>query len=149
MRVGERVDLGRGFWRINRLFAGAMIDGIRGQNIPFNSKSIDRTEGLCRIVSHKSTDVRLPSYLRSESVYRIGMRFVRKLADYQGEIRMDHRKRATYHLHWAVENPQCQRVLEWFVPEEGVTAQQETELERVVEEGAALGVEVLVLRVSA
>ena len=76
------------------------------------------------------------------------MHFAWKLADYSGEVRMDHRKKATYHLHWAVERWECLRVLEWFVPEEGVLNHQEMELERVVNDGAEIGVAVMVFRVS-
>lgn len=147
MRIGQTIDLGSGFWRRNRLESGASIDGLRGQNIPFNSKVIDRTEGLERIVSHKSTDVRLPSYRKPGAVYRIGMRFVRALAAYQGEVRCDHRKKASYHLHWMVEDPKAERLLEWFVPETGVSEKQEDEMERVVTEGAMRGIKIAVLRV--
>lgn len=61
---------------------------------------------------------------------------------------MDHRKKATYHLHWAVERWECQRILEWFVPEEGVAEYQELELEQVIIDGAEIGVSVMVFRVS-
>lgn len=147
MKIGQPIDLGGGFWRRNRLESGASVDELRGQNIPFNSKVIDRTEALKRIVSHKSTDIRLTSYLRPGAVYRIGMRFVRVLAAYQGEVRCDHRKKVTFHLHRMVEAPKAERLLEWFVPETGVSEKQEDGMERVVTEGARRGIKVAVLRV--
>lgn len=145
--IGEKCDLGRGFWRKNRLASGKEIDSIRGQNIPSNSKTIDRTEGLNVMISHKSTDIRLKSYIRPRAVYRIGMRYVRQIASYNGEVRKDHKKKATYHLHWAVETEDSKRVLEWFLPLKGVANEQEVAIHKVVVEAGELGVDVHVFRV--
>ncbi len=141
------LNFGEGFWREDRKLSGKRIDVLRGQNIPPNSVSIDRTDGLANIVSHKSTDLRLKSYRSPKSVYRLGMRFVRQLASYQGEVRADHHKKATYHLHWMTENPNCRRTLEWFIPASGVADEQWLGLERVVADAAPMGVSVVLLKV--
>ena len=52
-------------------------------------------------------------------------------------------------LEWAVQRPDAPRILEWFVPKEGVGPEQELALGRVVEDGARLGVEVKLFRVAA
>jgi hypothetical protein len=74
------------------------------------------------------------------------MGFVRTLAAYAGEVRCDHKRKATYYLHWAVEG-HGPRMLEWFVPEDGVSPDQESALTRLVQEASALGVTVRVLRI--
>lgn len=146
--IGEICDLGRGFWKKNRLASGKEIDSLRGQNIPFNSKTIDRTEGLNVAIGHKSTDIRLKSYVLPSAVYRIGMRYVRQLALYTGEVRRDLKKKATYHLHWAVEAEGSKQILEWFIPLEGVANEQEVVIHKVVTEAVELGVDVRVFRVA-
>jgi len=145
--IGTECDFGRGFWARDRLATGKEIDNLRGQNIPSNSRTIDRTTVPTSIVSHKSTDIRRKSYRRLSKVYRTGMRFATELSQYEGEIRKDHRKKATYHLHWALEMSECKRVLEWFIPLTGVADDQMQAVERVVRDAAALGVEVNVYRV--
>ncbi len=140
-------DFGRGFWLRERKLSGKQIDFIRGQNIPHNAKSIDRTIGLSCVVSHKSTDLRLNSYRSPKTVYRIGMKFVRHLKDYQGEVRCDHKIKATYHLHWALEGCDTLRVLEWFIPAARVTSAQEASLIRVVKDASECGVSVKIVRV--
>ena len=109
--------------------------------------TIDRTVGLNIIVSHKSTDMRLKSYFRPSAIYRTGMRYVKVLASYQGEVRRDLKKKATYHLHWAIDGKQTKRILEWFIPLEGVHMEQELAVSRVVETAKDFGVEVHVYRV--
>lgn len=142
------LDFGEGFWRDDRRLSGKRIDSLRGQNIPHNSKTIDRTEGLDHIVSHKSTDLRLKSYRSPKTVYRVGMRFVRELVAYKGEVRSDHHIKATYHLHWMTENPECKRTLEWFIPASGVNAEQALSLERIVADAASAGVSVVLIKVN-
>lgn len=144
---GQKCGLGQGFWKKNRLVSGKEIDSIRGQNIPSNSKTIDRTKGINIIVSHKSTDVRLKSYIRPSAVFRVGMRYARQLATYKGETRRDLKKKATYFLTWPVEAKDCRRILEWFLPLDGVHPEQEQAIERVVNTACEIGVEVHVFRV--
>lgn len=140
------LDYGRGFWRGNRLQSGKRIDALRDQNIPHNARVIDRTVSFNTVVSHKSTDLRRPSYRSAACVYRAGMRFVRLLAAYDGEVRCDHKKRATYYLHWAIEHD-GPRILEWFIPAIDVTADQEAALARVIADAVSLGVTVQLLRI--
>ena len=142
------LDFGRGFWQECRRLTGKRIDTIRGQNIPHNSRCIDRTLVPNGIASHKSTDVRLKSYRSGNAVYRLGLRFVRELASYKGEVRCDHKKKATYHLRWAIEEAGVPRVLEWFVPDCGVSSAQELQFERVIHEAAQHGVTVRIYRVA-
>ena len=135
---GEDIlDYGRGFWQGNRLQSGKRIDSLRAQNIPHNARAIDRTIGLDTVVSHKSTDLRRAFYRSASRVYYVGMRFVGALATYTGEVRCDHKKKATYYLHWAIEG-HGPRILEWFIPEVGVTPDRETALTRVVTDAASL-----------
>lgn len=143
----ETVNFDKGFWAEDRMWSGKRIDALRGQNIPFNSRTIDRTLVPRGVVSHKSTDVRCKSYRSAESVYRLGMRFVRELLRYEGEVRQDRKRKATYHLAWAVAGCAPSRVLEWFVPAIGVSPQHKGCLDRVVREARTLGVEVRVFRV--
>lgn len=145
--VGEILDLGSDFWLRDRLKSGQEIDRLRGQNIPFNSRVIDRTDGISCVVSHKSTNLLCLSYQSPRAVYRLGMSFVRDLAAYQGEVRRNRKIKATYFLSWALQGPNPRRILEWFVPYSGVTGGQEEALELVVSEALALGVEVRVFRV--
>lgn len=143
----QEVDFGRGFWLQRRMTSGASIDRIMGQNIPCNSRVIDRTELPNSIVSHKSTDLRLASYRNLTRVYRLGMNFVKSLANYKGEVRMDHRKKATYHLHWAIERDDCKRILEWYIPADGLSNEQESIIEKIVTDAEILGVIVKIIRV--
>lgn len=145
---GTVINFGRGFWCECRRLTGKRIDVLRGQNIPHNSRCIDRTLVPKGIVSHKSTDLRLKTYRSPCSVYWRGMRFVAELAGYKGEIRCDHKKKATYHLHWAVEEADAPRVLEWFVPASGVAAEHELALNRVVADAKLRGVRVELFRVA-
>ena len=145
--VGEVISLGEGFWTQDRRKSGLHVDVLRGQNIPGNSKAIDRTLVPDGIVSHKSTDLRCKSYQSPRVIYRLGMAFARSVADYKGEVRRNHSLKATYFLEWAVQRPDAPRILEWFVPKEGVGPEQELALGRVVEDGARLGVEVKLFRV--
>ena len=138
--------MGPGFWKKNRLQSGKEIDAALDQNIPHNAKTIDRTVGQVGVVSHKSTDLRLKSYQSMARVYWIGMRFVKTLVAYEGEVRRDRQKQATYHLHWALEGNEVSRVLQWFVPDE-LTLQQEETLQRVIDDGKLLGVDVQILRI--
>lgn len=142
------LDFGSGFWREERLLSGKRIDVLRGQNIPHNSRSIDRTLVPNGIVSHKSTDLRLKSYRSPRAVYRLGMRFVREIQDYSGETRCDHKKKATYHLRWAIETSSAVRILEWFIPAKGVSEEQEFSLTQVVNDAKAAGVTVKIFRVN-
>ena len=146
--VGTALDFGRGFWRECRRLSGKRIDGLRGQNIPHNSRCIDRTLVPNGIVSHKSTDLRLKSYRSATAVYRRGMNFVNQLVAYKGEIRCDHKKKATYHLYWALEGAQASRVLEWFVPAAGVSDEQLAALKRVTRDAIVRGVRVDIYRVA-
>jgi hypothetical protein len=141
------VDFGRGFWRECRKLSGKRVDVLCGQNIPHNSRSIDRTLVPNGVVSHKSTDLRLKSYRSPRTVYRLGMRFVREVHDYSGEIRCDHKKKATYHLHWAIEAPDAARILEWFIPASGISNEQECSLKQVIDEAKTAGVVVKLFRV--
>lgn len=140
-------DFGEGFWKKNRLQSGKEIDQLRGQNIPHNSKIIDRTAELDCIVSHKSTDLRLKSYASLKMVYRLGMKFVRELSEYKGEVRQDHKIQATYHLTWAIESENCKRVLEWFIPDCELPDIQCSALDSVVNDGLACGVIVKLFKV--
>jgi hypothetical protein len=145
--LGTNIDLGLTFWDGERKLAGKRVDLLRGQNIPSNARTIDRTVGLFCVVSHKSTDLRCKSYKLPSKVYCLGTSFVRSIAGYKGEVRKDHKIKATYYLNWAVESLDSTRVLEWFVPLHGVTAEQEESLRRVVAYGVTHGVEVRVMRV--
>lgn len=146
---GESCDcvFGAGFWLTDRRLSGKRIDVLRGQNIPHNAKVIDRTVGANCVVSHKSTDLRLKSYRSPRAVYRLGMHFVRQLSDYRGEVRCDHRLKATFNLHWALEDPKVRRLLEWFVPQNGISAEHEDALAKVIEEAGKLGVSVVIIRI--
>ncbi|HJT66392.1 MAG TPA: hypothetical protein VJ749_08065 [Pyrinomonadaceae bacterium] len=144
----EPLDFGRGFWRECRRLTGKRIDVLRDQNIPHNSRCIDRTLVPNGVVSHKSTDLRRKSYRSAATVYRRGMNFVADLVAYEGEVRCDHKKKATYHLHWALEGAEPPRVLEWFVPALGVSEEQAAALKRVVQDSATLGVRVEIYRVA-
>ena len=139
---GEVINLGEGFWAQDRRKSGLQVDVLRGQNIPGNSKAIDRTLVPDGVVSHKSTDLRCKSYQSPRVIYRMGMAFVRSVADYKGEVRRNHSLKATYFLEWAVQRAEAPRILEWFVPLEGVTTEQGLALCQVVEDAARLGVEV-------
>lgn len=144
----EVVDFGEDFWKRDRRQSGKDIDVIRGQNIPTNARVIDRTLVPPGVVSHKSTDLRRKSYRRPGSIYRRGMQFVKKLANYTGETRQDHKKGATYYLHWALEGPESKRVLEWFVPLNGVSKDHENALGKVVQDAKEYGVVVRIFRVT-
>jgi hypothetical protein len=146
---GEAFDceFGAGFWLSDRRLSGKRIDVLRGQNIPHNAKVIDRTIGANCVVSHKSTDLRLKSYRSPRAVYRLGMHFVRQLCAYRGEVRCDHRLKATFNLHWGVEDPSARRFLEWFVPQTGISAEQEDALAQVIEEASKLDVRVVIIRI--
>lgn len=130
------LDFGKGFWKADRMISGKKVDQLRNQNIPSNSKTIDRTSGLACIISHKSTDIRRKSYENSRTVYRLGMKFIQQLSKYQGEIRRDHKIGATYHLHWATDHPDCKRILEWFIPFYSIPQNHISAIEKVVEEAA-------------
>lgn len=143
---GEVTSLGEGYWSRDRKRAGLLVDVLRGQNIPGNSKTIDRTLIPDGIVSHKSTDLRCKS---PRTVYRLGMAFARSIAQYQGEVRRNHTIKATYFLGWAVQRSEAPRILEWFVPLSGVGAEQELALRQVVDDSAVLGVKVRLFRVKA
>ena len=141
------LDFGAGFWSGDRRLSGKRIDVLRGQNIPGNSRVIDRTLVPRGVVSHKSTDVRCKSYRYPSSIYRIGMRFAQALAAYRGEIRQDHQRKATYNLQWAVEGHDVQRILEWFIPANDVSADHMRAVKRVVRDARDLGVKIQVLRI--
>lgn len=148
MKEFEQIlDLGEGFWKENRRYSGKKIDIVRGQNIPSNSKTIDRTLYPSGIVSHKSTDVRAKSYSNPKSLYWLGMRFVNKLLEYRGEIRRDHKIGATYYLMWAVEESRVPRILEWFVPLDGISDQHKKMLKLVQIDAQKVGVEVKIILV--
>lgn len=138
------LDFGEGFWKADRMRSGKKIDQLRNQNIPHNSKTIDKTAGLDCIISHKSTDLRRKSYLDSRTVYRLGMKYIQQLANYQGEIRRDHKIGATYHLHWATDNPDCQRILEWFIPSYVIPQELYNTLQKVIEEAALKKIKVII-----
>ena len=144
--MNDELDYGRGFWLGDRLQSGKRIDALRFQNIPHNARVIDRTVGADAVVSHKSTDLRRASYRSPARVYRLGMSFVRSLAAYGGEVRCDHQKKATYYLHWAIEQ-RGPRILEWFIPATGVTTAQEAALTRVINDAKPIGVTVLILHI--
>jgi hypothetical protein len=141
------VDFGAGFWKKERKLSGKEIDRLRNQNIPHNSRTIDRTIMLDCMVSHKSTDTRCKSYQHPQSLYWLGMKFVKELINYRGEIRRDNKIKATYHLTWLIENPNCKRVLEWFIPSSLNNKEQEQALLKVIEDGLQQGVEVILYRV--
>jgi len=145
--LGEKFDLGPGFWKKPRILSGKEIDLIRRQNIVSNAKTIDRTESLSCVISHKSTDLRRPSYQNPQRIYWLGMRFVKLLAEYEGEVRKDQKRRISYHLHWAVEKPDSTRILEWFIPLAGVLANQEKAVFRVVQDAKDYRVQVNIFRV--
>ena len=145
---GRPLDFGAGFWRERRMVSGKRVDVLRSQNIPHNSRCIDRTLVPNGVVSHKSTDLRRKSYRSATMVYRRGMNFVADLVAYKGEVRCDHKKKATYHLNWALEGAEAPRVLEWFVPASGVSDEQAAALKRVVQDGATVGVRVEIYRVA-
>lgn len=145
--LGIEVNLGLDFWNVERKLAGKQLDVLRGQNIPSNARTIDRTVGGSTVVSHKSTDLRYKSYRSASTVYGLGTSFVRSLKAYKGETRRDNKIKATFHLEWAVASPDAVRILEWFVPLDGITEQQEHSLQRVVEYGQRHGVVVSIMRV--
>ncbi len=138
------LDFGEGFWKADRLLSGKKIDRLRNQNIPHNSRTIDRTSGLSCIISHKSTDLRRKSYINSRTVYRLGMRYVQQLANYQGEIRRDYKIGATYHLHWATDRLDCERILEWFIPSYFMPQHLEEAIRKVIEEAALKKINVII-----
>ena len=144
--IGVLFDLGADFWNKDRRRSGQEIDVLRGQNIPPNSKAIDRTVGISGVVSHKSTDLRCKSYQSPNTVYRLGVSFVNSLANYNGEVRRNRKIKATYFLNWAVEQPHAPRVLEWFVPRQGVSEKQEDAMARVITYGREHGIEVKIFR---
>ena len=141
------LDFGDDFWSGDRRLSGKRIDVLRGQNIPGNSRVIDRTLVPRGVVSHKSTDVRCKSYRYPSSLYRIGMRFARAVAAYRGEVRQDHQKKATYNLQWAVEGKGVQRILEWFIPASDVSTNHLRAIKQVVRDARDLGVKVRVIRI--
>lgn len=69
--IGRAIHMNDGFWRGNRLVTGKLIDEWFDQNIPGNSKAIDRTVGTNCVVSHKSTDLRPKSYRSPNRVYSL------------------------------------------------------------------------------
>ena len=148
MSPTEVVDFGDDFWKRDRRQSGKDIDVIRGQNIPTNARVIDRTLVPSGVVSHKSTDLRCKSYRLPRSVYRRGMKFVKDLANYTGETRQDHKKGATYYLHWALDGKESKRVLEWFVPSNGVSKDHENALDKVIQDAKECGVVVKIFRVT-
>ena len=75
------------------------------------------------------------------------MRFAHQLVFYKGEIRQDHKRKMTFYLHWATDADDCARILEWFVPLRGVSAQHEAMIEKVIQDAGKLGVDVRVYRV--
>lgn len=139
------LDFGRAFWSDPPFRRGKQLDDLRRQNIPHNSRVIDRTDGH-DMVSHKTTDLRCPTYKSGSRVYQLGMSFVRDLAAYKGEVRRNRKIKATYHLHWCIEE-NGRRTLEWFVPD-ALTAAQEEALAAVVRDALPLGVAVLVFKVA-
>ncbi len=148
-RIGEVISLGEGFWSRDRRKAGLSVDVLRGQNIPANSRTIDRTLVPDGVVSHKSTDLRCKSYQSPRVVYRLGMAFAKSVSLYQGEVRRNHAIGATYFLEWAVQRAEAPRILEWFVPLDGIVPEQELALSQVIEDSAGLGVSVRLFRVEA
>ncbi|MEP7375290.1 MAG: hypothetical protein ABI675_17955 [Chitinophagaceae bacterium] len=123
------------------------MTGLRGQNIPSNSKAIDKTISDNCIVSHKSTDLRKISYQSAKTVYRLGMCFVTALRNYSGEVRRDHKIGATYHLNWTTENPECIRILEWFIPDFEIPDECMKTLQRIINEGRSFGILVSIFKV--
>lgn len=136
------ISVGKGFWKEERKVSGKKLDLFRGQNIPHNSKTIDRTEGIAAVISHKSTDLRRKSYSRPKSIYRLGMKFVNQLRKYNGEVSRNLQIGATYHLYWAIENEDCPRILEWFIPADNIKMDQAKMIDRVIIEAENLGVSV-------
>lgn len=145
--IGKPIHIIDGFWRGNRLATGKLIDEWFGQNIPSNSRTIDRTVGTNCVVSHKSTDLRLKSYTSPNRVYSLGISFVKTLSNYSGEVRRNRKIRATYDLRWAVDSSDSRRILAWFVPLD-IPEGHERMLERVVRDAEDYGVEVEIFRVS-
>jgi hypothetical protein len=141
------LDFGKNFWKIDRKLSGRNIDAYRDQNIPFNSKTIDRTVGQAGVVSHKSTDIRLKSYQSQARLYSLGMWFARQLAAYKGEVRMDHQIGATYNLQWAVESPEATRTLEWFIPEHELSLSHENTIRRIIAGAALLNITIKIFPV--
>lgn len=139
------LDFGRAFWSDPPFRRGKQLDDLRRQNIPHNSRVIDRTDGS-NMVSHKTTDLRCPTYQSGPRVYHLGMGFVRDLAAYRGEVRRNWKIKATYYLDWCIEE-NGRRTLEWFVPD-ALTAAQEEALATVVKDAVPLGVTVVVFKVA-
>lgn len=138
------------FWDQNRLQSGRQLDSILGQNIPFNSKTIDRTDGLHSYVSHKSTDLRRKTYRSLARIRYIGKHFVRVLSAYKGEVRQDHKLKATFYLMVAPfvdAGAEPIKILEWYLPKSGVTKEQITAVEEVAAYGARWGIDVRVFRI--
>lgn len=132
--VKECFDFGKGFWHDQPFKRGKLIDVLRNQNIPHNSKAIDRTESLDSIISHKSTNLLNKSYENPSTIYRLGLRFVKQLKMYKVEIRRNNIIGATYHLHWATDNPDCKRILEWFIPDTEISKAKTEAIKKVIEE---------------
>lgn len=146
LKNAKIISFGDGFWKENRMKSGKEIDLYRNQNIPQNSKTIDRTMRLSGVVSHKSTDVRRKSYAKPNTIYRLGMRFAKELQNYRGEIRRNHKIGASYYLNWAIESKDTSRVLEWFLPL-NVNKEQKKEIEWVVTDAAKLGITVQIFQI--
>lgn len=132
--IKECFDFGKEFWNAYPLQRGKLIDKLRGQNIPFNSKVIDRSKESDCIISHKSTNLRNKSYQTSASIYHLGRRFVKQLEAYKGEVRRDHKIGAAYHLHWATDNPSCKRILEWYLPHFNFSVHHTAAITKIIEE---------------
>jgi hypothetical protein len=149
-KIPRLEELPANFWDINRLQGGKLLDDILAQNIPFNSHVIDRTEGFNHFISHKSTDLRRKPYQNMARLRSLGKCFVRTLASYKGEVRQDHKKKATYFLMVAPflpEDGSIKKTLEWYIPRSGVSEQQELVLTEVTEFGTGQNVNVAIIRI--
>jgi hypothetical protein len=143
-------ELPTDFWDRNRLQSGKLLDELLAQNIPFNSRAIDRTEGANHFISHKSTDLRRKTYQSLSRLRRLGKSFVRDLALYKGEVRQDHQLKATYYLMmppFLPHHESIRKTLEWYVPIQGVSCEQERVLREVEELGSEHSVTVKVIRI--
>jgi hypothetical protein len=143
-------ELPTDFWDRNRLQSGRLLDELLAQNIPFNSRAIDRTEGSNHFVSHKSTDLRRKTYQSLSRLRRLGKSFVRALSMYTGEVRQDHQLKVTYYLMvppFVTPDEPVRKTLEWYVPIHGVSVEQERVLREVEQFGAEHSVTVKVIRI--
>lgn len=143
----EEYDLGPGFWRESRVIIGKGIDNFLGQNIPSNSKTIDKTIGSDAVSSFKSTDLRLRTYQNLLVVRRMVRSWIERLNAYRGETRADNIRKVTFVGDWGDLGPQGQRLLEWFIPSVKLSEELEELLKELEELALGHGVELRIYRI--